>query len=124
MTQVTAQLNGLRQSPRKVRLVAGLINKKRVEDALDQLSVMAKRSSAPITKLINSAIASAEKDLKLTRDHLWIKELRVDEGIKLKRWRPKGFGRANPIEKKTSRVKLTLEHREPAQKDENINAKL
>lgn len=111
MTTVSAQLNGLRMSPRKVRLVAGLIRRKKVTSALTALSAMPKRASAPIVKLLNSAVANASSSLKLERDTLWIKELTVDEGVKLKRWRPKGFGRANPIEKKTSRVRLVLEHR-------------
>ena len=105
-------------APRKVRLVAGLIRKKRVTEALDQLSHMAKRGAAPMMKLVNSAIANATNTYKLDREHLWIKELRVDEGTKLKRWIPKGFGRANPIEKKTSRIRLVLEHRAPAEKSE------
>lgn len=113
MPQVKAQLNGLRISPRKVRLLVGLIKRKDVTIALDQLSHMAKRSSVPLVKLIESAIANAENTYKLDRETLFIKEMFVDEGIKLKRYRPKGFGRANPIEKKTSRVNLVLEDRAP-----------
>ena len=105
-------------APRKVRLVAGLIRKKSVAAALDQLAHMAKRAGHPLVKLINSAAANASNNLKLDKEHLWIKELTVDEGIKLKRFRPKGFGRANPIEKKTSRIRLVLEHRAPAEKSE------
>lgn len=119
MTTVTAQLNGLRMSPRKVRLVVGLIRRKNVQAALDQMDHMAKRSVAPLTKLINSAIANAQNNFKLDREHLWIKDMQVDEGIKLKRFQPKGFGRANPIEKKTSRVRLVLEHRAPVEKKAN-----
>lgn len=111
MARITAQLNNLRMAPRKVRLVANLIKKHRVVDALDQLSRMAKRSSSPLTKLLKSAVANATHNLKLDADHLWIKEMCVDEGVKLKRMRPKGFGRANPIEKKTSCVSIVLEHR-------------
>ena len=111
MTTVTAQLNGLRMSPRKVRLVAGLIRRKKVTAALSTLATISKRSAAPVIKLLNSAVANGVSSLKLDREHLWIKEIAVDEGIKLKRWRPKGFGRANPIQKKTSRVRLVLEHR-------------
>lgn len=111
MTTVTAQLNGLRMSPRKVRLVAGLLKKKPVTLALDQLLHTTKRTAMPLAKLIKSAIANAENNLKLDRDHLWVKEVQVDEGVKLKRFQPKGFGRPNPIEKKTSRIRLVLEHR-------------
>lgn len=106
-------------SPRKVRLVVGLIRRKNVQAALDQMGHMAKRSVAPLTKLINSAIANAQNNFKLDREHLWIKDMQVDEGIKLKRFQPKGFGRANPIEKKTSRVRLVLEHRAPIVKKDN-----
>jgi large subunit ribosomal protein L22 len=115
MTTVKAQLNGLRMSPRKVRLVAGLIRRKSVKIALDQLEHMAKRPADDMAKLIRSAVANATNNAKLDGEHLFISDLQVDEGIKLKRFRPKGFGRANPIEKKTSRIRLVLEHRLPKQ---------
>ena len=113
MTQIKAQLNGLRLSPRKVRLVVGLLKRKSLQTALDQLSFMAKRPSAPLAKLLQSAAANAENTYKLDRDTLFIKDMWVDEGVKLKRYRAKGFGRANPIEKKTSRVSVVLESRAP-----------
>lgn len=111
MIQIKAQLNGLRISPRKVRLLVGLIKRKDVQTALDQLSHMAKRPSVPLTKLIQSAVANASSAYKLERDTLFIKDMWVDEGIKLKRYRPKGFGRTSPLEKKTSRVSVVLESR-------------
>ena len=111
MTQVTAQLNGLRISPRKVRLVAGIIRGKSVAIALDQLAFVTKRSMPQIDKLIRSAVANAEHNLKLDRESLVITKITVDEGIKLKRFRAKGFGRSSPIHKKTSRVTVVLEDR-------------
>ena len=114
MTDITAQLNGLRMSPRKVRLVAGLLKGKRVTAAIDQLTGASKRASAPLVKLIKSAVANAHNNLKLDTEHLWIKRMQVNEGVKLKRFRAKGFGRANPVEKKTSRVMVVLEHKAPA----------
>ena len=116
MTEIRAQLNSLRMSPRKVRLVVDAVKKKSVAAALEQLSVMPKRAAAPLVKLVRSAIANAEHNLKLDQEHLFIKAMWVDEGTKLKRYRPKGFGRPSPIEKKTSRVRLVLEHRMPAGK--------
>lgn len=113
MTQVKAQLNGLRMSPRKVRLLVGLVKRRTVAVAIDQLQHMTKRASSPLIKLIESAAANAHNNFKLDRDHLFIKDMWVDEGIKLRRFRPKGFGRANPIEKKTSRVNVVLEDRAP-----------
>lgn len=123
MIQIKAQLNGLRISPRKVRLLVGLIKRKDVEAALDQLAHMAKRPSVPLVKLLESAIANAENTYKLNRDTLFIKEMTVDEGVKLKRYRPKGFGRTSPIEKKTSRISVVLEAREKSEKPKTKNEK-
>jgi large subunit ribosomal protein L22 len=109
MTQIKAQLNGLRIAPRKVRLLVNLIRGKSVSAALDQLAFMAKRPGSPLAKLIESAVASAQNNHKIDREALFIKDMHVDEGTKLKRFMPKGFGRANPIEKKTSRVSLIVE---------------
>lgn len=113
MTLVKAQLNGLRMSPRKVRLLVGLIKRRSVSVALDQLNNMTKRASGPLVKLVESAVANAKNNFKIDADHLFVKDMWVDEGVKLRRFRPKGFGRANPIEKKTSRVNLVLEDRAP-----------
>lgn len=129
MTQIKAQLNGLRISPRKVRLLVGLIKRKDVQAALDQLAHMAKRSSVPLVKLLESAIANAENTYKLNRDTLFIKEMFVDEGVKLKRYRPKGFGRTSPIEKKTSRISVVLEskvksEKSKARKEDTRNSQL
>lgn len=109
MTLIKAQLNGLRIAPRKVRLLVNLIRHKDVQTAVDQLACMAKRPGAPLVKLIESAVANAHNTYKINRDALFIKDMCVDEGTKLKRFIPKGFGRANPIEKKTSRVSIVLE---------------
>jgi large subunit ribosomal protein L22 len=113
MTDIKAQLNGLRIAPRKVRALANLIKGKDLDTALSQLGQFTRRPSPPLAKLIEAAAANAENNFKLKRDGLYIKEMRVDEGIKLKRSMPKGFGRASVIHKKTSRVSVILAHREP-----------
>ena len=112
MPDVKAQLNGLRITPRKVRALVNLVKRKDVDPALDQLRHYIRRGSPALIKLIESAIANAENNFKLHRAALFIKEMAVDEGVKLKRYRPKGFGRAAPIEKKTSRVRLVLGSRD------------
>ena len=112
MTETKAQLNGLRIAPRKVRALAGLIKGKPVDAAIDQLRFYVRRGSPALIKLVESAVANAENNGKLDRAALFIKNITVDEGAKLKRYRPKGFGRAAPIEKKTSRVTLLLDSKE------------
>lgn len=106
--QVKAQLNNLRLAPRKVRAVAGLIRGKNVNYAVEQLEYYVRRPAPHLLKLIKSAIANAENNLNMVRNNLYIKELIVNEGVKLKRFRAKGFGRAAPIQKKTSHIKLVL----------------
>lgn len=105
--QATAKLSGYRQAPRKVRLVAGLVRGKSVENALLELNFRAKRAAPIFAKLIQSAVANA-KALGLDTTTLTIKEIRVDKGAVLKRHRPRAQGRAFPIHKHTSHIMLTL----------------
>lgn len=103
MTEFKAELKNYRQSPRKVRLVAQAVKGKTVKDALVTLDFITKRGALPIKKLINSAFANGNKD-----ESLVIKEIRVDAGPTLFRRQPRSRGMANPIRKRTSRVKVVL----------------
>jgi len=106
--EIKAKLKNLRISPRKVRLVTSLIKGLKTEDAINQLSFLNKKSTLPVSKLIKSAVASAENNFELEKDNLFIKEIRVDEGVKLKRWMPKARGRATTIRKRTSQIDLVI----------------
>ncbi len=114
--EVRAQIIGLRLAPRKVRAVADLLKKRTVNDALDQLAHMVRRSSPHLVKLINAAIANAEHSHHMVRENLFIKSLVVDEGRKLKRYMPRAQGRATEIQRKTSHVRLTLDEKVPGLK--------
>jgi|SRR6185369_15735244 len=109
--QVQAKLNNLRISPRKVRLLAGVLRGMDVAHARYQLGAVVKKSSQPLAKLLDSAVANATNNFNLEETNLFIKDVNVDEGPKLKRFRPKGFGRTSPIEKKTSHVRIILEEK-------------
>ena len=102
-----AFLKNYRQSPRKVRLVAGLVRGKNVEQAITQLDFLAKRSGLPIRKLLLSAVANA-KQAGIEKENLFIKELRVDKGIVMKRMMPAAMGSAHRINKRTSHITLVL----------------
>ncbi len=95
------------QTPRKTRLVADLVRGKEVEHARAVLSFTDKKSAIAIKALIESAIANA-KSLGTDVSRLFIKEIRVDEGIKLRRWRPRERGRAAPFKRRASKISLTL----------------
>ncbi len=105
---ITAKLNDYRQSPRKVRLVAGLVRGKKAEEAIDILTVTVKRASDPIISLIKSAIANAKTNFSLESDNLFIKSLNVDSGAILYRRMPRARGVAYPIRKRVSKVSLVL----------------
>jgi large subunit ribosomal protein L22 len=107
--QTTAKLNYLRIAPRKVRLVANLIRKKKVEEAQNILNFTVKKAAKPLLKLLNSAVANARNNLQLDPSNLYISKITIDEGPKYKRWMPRARGRATEIQKKTSHVTLILE---------------
>ncbi len=88
-------------------MVAGLIRKKNVNDALAELNFLVKRAGFPIKKLLLGAIASA-KAQGVEKDNLFIKELRVDKGIVMKRMMPAAMGTAHRINKRTSHITLIL----------------
>ena len=112
MATSTAQLSDYRQSPRKVRVVAGLVRGKSIDDALGQLAFLGKKAALPIEKLIRSAVANAEGQ-KLTPENLVVKEIRVDSGKILYRRLPASRGRSSILRKRTSHVSVVLEEKEP-----------
>ncbi len=103
-----ASLKNYRQSPRKVRLVADFVRGKDLKRALLELKYLPKRASKIISKLLHSASSNAEHNFKVNSDKLYIKEIRVDKGITLKRWRPRARGVAKRINKRTSNITIVL----------------
>lgn len=110
MTEIKAELNNHRQSPRKMRLVANLVRGKRADSALDNLTFTTKRAALPIKKLIASALANA-KSRSIPTENLIVKSISVDKGATLYRRRPRSHGMANPIRKRTSHISVVLEEK-------------
>lgn len=106
--EVKAQLNRLQIAPRKARLVIDSVRGLDVELALEQLRLLNKRSSLPVYKLVASAVANAKHNHDLEASNLFIKEIRVDEGVTLKRWMPRAMGRATPLMKRSSKISVVL----------------
>ena len=105
--EVRARLRFVRQSPRKLRLVADLIRGKRVEEALHTLTYSKKWGARTLKKLLESGIANAqEKSLDI--DTLVIKSVMVDGGPSLHRFMPRAMGRATRILKRTSHITMVL----------------
>ena len=102
-----AFLKNYRQSPRKVRLVAGLVRGKNVPQAIAELNFLAKRAGEPIKKLLLSAVANA-KQTGAEMENLFIKEITVDKGIVMKRMMPAAMGTGHRINKRTSHIAVLL----------------
>lgn len=109
--QVSAKLNNLRIAPRKIRLVTNLIKKMDIEEAINQLDFAIKKGSAPIKKLLLSAVSNGENNFGIDKDNMYVLDVIVGAGPTLKRWMPKAFGRAGQILKRTSRIEIILEER-------------
>lgn len=108
---VKVHLKNLHISPRKVRLVADIIRGMDVIEAEKQLGFVFKRAANPILKLLNSAVASAKHDFEMKEDNLFISSIMVNEGPTMKRWRPRAYGRAYPIMKRSSHIVLELDEK-------------
>lgn len=108
MTMVKAHLNNYRTSPRKVSLVAQQLRGKSLSDALGILDYDIRKSGEPIAKLIRSAQANAINNFKLNEKDLIVEDVIVGAGPTLKRWRPRAYGRASKIMKRTSRITVIL----------------
>ena len=108
-----------RISSRKARPVADLVRGRLVNAALEELRFCHRRASPMLSKVIRSAMANAGQDLDVDVNRLFVKDVRVDEGPTLKRWRPRAQGRVFPILKRSSHiwVELTEEPAEPEEQD-------
>ena len=107
--EVNAKLRYLQASPQKVRLVADQVRGKDVEEAATILKLSNKSAARPLGELLRSAIANAEnRDNQIDLDRLYVKEIFVDGGPTLKRFRPQPQGRAHRILKRQSHVTVKL----------------
>jgi len=106
--QVSAKANRLQISPQKVRLVVDQVRGKSVGDALDILSFSTQKAAGLVRKLVESAIANAENNEGADIDELKICEIFVNEGLTMKRIRPRAKGRADRIFKRSSHVTVTV----------------
>ncbi len=107
--EVTAKARYIRMSPRKVRLVLGVVRGMAVDAARQQLMFMNKAAAEPVLKLLNSAVANALNNFGLMEETLKIKTIVADGGPILYRYRPRAMGRAAPIRKRTSHITIVLE---------------
>ena len=105
---VNARARFVRVAPRKARLVADQVRGMPLEDARALLRFSTRSAAQDVRKLIESAAANAEANHDLVADDLLIKDIHVDDGPTLRRYRPRALGRATRINKRTSHIAVAL----------------
>lgn len=106
--EVSARLKGAKISAQKARLVVDQIRGKPVGDALNILTFSTKKGSHLVRKLLESAIANAEHNEGADVDELSVARIFVDEGLTMKRIRPRAKGRADRILKRTCHITVAV----------------
>ena len=95
-------------SPRKMRLIVGMVRGKKVEEALNILRFAPTPNASIVLKTIKSAAANAENNFQMTPSELKIVKITADEARMLKRFRPRARGRANQILKRSSHITVVV----------------
>ena len=106
--EVAAKLKGARMSAQKARLVADQIRGKSVESALEILQFSGRKCADIIKKVLESAIANAEHNDGADVDELKVSTIFVDEGMTMKRIKPRAKGRADRIFKRSCHITVKV----------------
>lgn len=106
--EAIAKHNGARISAQKVRLVADQIRGKSVGEALNILAFSTKKGAHLVKKVLESAIANAEHNNGADIDELRVSTVFVDEGMTMKRIRPRAKGRADRILKRSCHITVKV----------------
>jgi len=117
MEAITTQ-KYVRTTPRKLRLVVGMIRSLTPKQAIEMLPYTQKRASEPLLKAIKTAVANA-KNKGAQVDDLVFKEIQITEGPRLKRGRAVSRGMWHPVVKRTSHIRVVVEAKKTESKKED-----
>ena len=106
--EIKASGKYMRISPQKVRKIVGAVKGKPVEIGLNELKFMPQKAAGMVEKILRSAVANADQHPEVDVDSLVIKNILVDEGPMLKRFRARARGRASRILKRTSHITVIV----------------
>ena len=106
--EVAARLKGARISAQKARLVADQVRGLQVEEALNVLEFSNKKAAHLVKKILDSAIANAENNEGADVDELKVSSIFVDEGMTMKRLRPRAKGRADRILERSCHITVKV----------------
>jgi large subunit ribosomal protein L22 len=106
--EAKATVKYVRVTPQKARRAVDLIRGQQVEEARRILRFSPLGASKMLEKALNSAIANAEQQPGIVAQNLVVERAWVDEGPTLKRFRPRAYGRATKVLKRTSHITLVV----------------
>ena len=106
--EAKATVRYVRITPQKARRAVELIRGQQVEEARRILKFSPLGASKTLEKALNSAVANAEQQPGIVAQNLVVERAWVDEGPTLKRWRPRAYGRATKVFKRTSHITLVV----------------
>lgn len=109
--ETAARLRGARISAQKARLVADQVRGMKVDKALNLLTFSPKKAAHLVKKVLESAIANAENNEGADVDELKVSTIYVDEGLVMKRIKPRAKGRADRISKQTCHITIKVSDR-------------
>ncbi len=106
--EVKAKHRYARISSTKIRKLIGIVKGKSVESAVNTLKFLPQKGAFILGKVLRSAVANADQNSKIDIDELIVKNVLIDQGPTLKRFRPRARGRGSRILKRTSHVTVIL----------------
>lgn len=112
MEESITYLKNLRISPKKLRFYISEIRKMKPSELKDNLYYERTAAGKILYKAVQSAISNAKTTLKADENMLRFKLFTIEEGNKIKRFRPGGRGTPKPIVKRRSHIKIILEVKE------------
>ncbi|MGE5417911.1 MAG: 50S ribosomal protein L22 [Acidobacteriota bacterium] len=109
--EAKAMARFIRVAPFKARQVVDLIRGKDVREAKAILKYTNKKGAPLVAKVLNSAVANAEHNFDMDSDSLFVSEIFVDEGPAIKRMKPRAYGRADIMKRRTSHITVVVKER-------------
>jgi large subunit ribosomal protein L22 len=106
--EAKASMKYVRTSPRKMRRVVDMVRGQHVEEARRILRFSPLGASKDVGKLLDSAVANAERNPGIVAQNLVVERIFVDDGPTLRRFRPRAYGRATRVRKRTSHVTVVV----------------
>jgi large subunit ribosomal protein L22 len=107
--EVLATAKYVRIAPQRARLVARSIKGLTAEEAMAALAFLRNRAASAIAKVVKSAASNAENNYGLDREELTVRDVRIDQGPSLRRYRAKARGRIGLYRKRSSHITVVVD---------------